>query len=64
MNLYLIGSESLGVRGLSCFIELNKRSVLIDPGVALGFTRFGLHPHPLQAAFSEISKSSTDFILA
>ena len=56
MNLYLIGSESLGVRGLSCFIKLSKRSVLIDPGVALGFTRFGLHPHPLQAAFSEISK--------
>ena len=56
MVLYLIGCESLGVRGLSCFIKLGSRSVLIDPGVALGYTRYGLHPHPLQAAFSEISK--------
>jgi len=56
MMLYLIGCESLGVRGLSCFIKLGSRSVLIDPGVALGYTRYGLHPHPLQAAFSEITK--------
>jgi len=54
--LYLIGCESLGVRGLSCFIKLGSRSILIDPGVALGYTRYGLHPHPLQAAFSEITK--------
>ena len=56
MILYLIGCESLGVRGLSCFIKLGSQSVLIDPGVALGYTRYGLHPHPLQAAFSEITK--------
>ncbi|MCE4615191.1 MAG: hypothetical protein F7B60_06660 [Desulfurococcales archaeon] len=45
----MIGSESLGVRGLSCFIEHRGVKVLIDPGVALGFTRWGLHPHPIQA---------------
>jgi len=54
--LYLIGCESLGVRGLSCFIKLGSWSVLIDPSIALGYTRYGLHPHSLQAAFSEITK--------
>ena len=56
MKLKIIGSESMGVRGLSCFIEVGNHSVLIDPGVALGFTRSALHPHPIQAAFSELSK--------
>jgi len=56
MKLKIIGSESMGVRGLSCFIEVGNHSVLIDPGVALGFTRSSLHPHPIQAAFSELSK--------
>ena len=56
MRLRIIGSESMGVRGLSCFIEVGNHSVLIDPGVALGFTRCALHPHPIQAAFSELSK--------
>jgi len=56
VKLYIAGSESLGVRGLSCFIDLGNRLFLIDPGVALGYTRYGLHPHPLQAAFSEITK--------
>jgi predicted metallo-beta-lactamase superfamily hydrolase len=45
----MIGSESLGVRGLSCFLEHRGIKVLIDPGVALGFTRWGFHPHPIQA---------------
>jgi len=56
MRLRIIGSESMGVRSLSCFIEVCGHAVLIDPGVALGFTRCALHPHPLQAAFSELSK--------
>ncbi len=53
----MIGCESLGVRGLSCFIVVGNRSVLIDPGVSLGYVRYGLHPHPLQAAFSELTKA-------
>ena len=52
-----LGSESLGVRGLSCFVEVDGFKVLIDPGVALGFSRWGLHPHPLQAVAGDIVRS-------
>ncbi len=45
--LKILGVESLGVRGFSCFIS--SESILLDPGIALGYTRYGLHPHPLQA---------------
>ena len=49
----IIGTESLGVRGLSCFVNAGKRRILIDPGVALGYIRHGLLPHPLQVAEGE-----------
>lgn len=45
----IVGTESLGVRGLSCYIEEKDVRILIDSGIALGFTRWGLHPHPVQA---------------
>ncbi|MCE4606383.1 MAG: hypothetical protein F7B59_03515 [Desulfurococcales archaeon] len=61
VNLQIIVSESLGVRGLSCFIEHRGEKVLIDPGVALGYTRWGLHPHPIQAvAGDEVRKKIRD----
>ncbi|MBW1941144.1 MAG: hypothetical protein JRI28_07255 [Deltaproteobacteria bacterium] len=53
MKIEIIGSESLGVRSLCCFIETANRKILIDPGVALGFLRHGLHPHPFQVAIGE-----------
>ncbi len=56
MEIRFLGAESLGVRSLSLFIDLGARKIVIDPGVALGFYRRGLHPHPLQAVFSEIAK--------
>ncbi len=46
----LIGTESLGVRGLSCVVEVENRKVFIDPGLALGYRRSGLLPHPAQVA--------------
>jgi len=46
----IIGTESLGVRGLSCFIKTRNHKILIDPGVALGYLRHGLLPHPIQIA--------------
>jgi len=49
VRIKVLGTESLGVRGLSCFIEYRGVKVVIDPGVALGFSRYGLHPHPIQA---------------
>jgi predicted metallo-beta-lactamase superfamily hydrolase len=53
MDIEILGTESLGVRGLSCFICVNNRSILIDPGLAQGFTRYGFHPHPIQAILGE-----------
>ncbi len=57
-RLKVLGAETLGVRGLACLISVGGREVLVDPGVALGFSRRGLHPHPIQAAFSEAVKGA------
>ncbi len=54
VKLEIIGTESLGVRGLSCIIEYRGTTVLIDPGVALGYTRWGFHPHPVQAVAGDM----------
>lgn len=72
MNINILGAESLGVRGLSCSIELNNRKVIIDPGVALGWSRHGLLPHPFQVAIGagireriiEELKNATDIIIS
>jgi len=43
----------LGVRGLCCVVETKDRKIVIDPGVALGYRRHGLLPHPVQVAVAE-----------
>ena len=53
MNVAILGTESLGVRGLACQIQVEDRKVVIDPGVALGYRRYGLLPHPRQVAVGE-----------
>lgn len=53
MRIEILGTESLGVRGLSCVVEVKDRKIVIDPGVALGYNRHGLLPHPLQVAVGE-----------
>jgi len=50
MNIEIIGAESMGVRSLCCLVSLPNRRIVIDPGVALGYMRYGLRPHPLQVA--------------
>lgn len=50
MNIEVIGAESMGVRSLCCLVTLPDRRIVIDPGVALGYMRHGLLPHPLQIA--------------
>ncbi|MBN1656225.1 MAG: hypothetical protein JXA30_20820 [Deltaproteobacteria bacterium] len=50
MIIRKLGTESLGVRGLCCSVELKDRKVVIDPGVALGWSRYGYLPHPFQIA--------------
>jgi len=53
MQIEILGTESLGVRGLCTVVRTKNRNVIIDPGVALGFRRHGLLPHPVQVAASE-----------
>jgi len=53
MQIRILGAESLGVRGLCCVVEFGGRKVVIDPGLALGYTRHGLLPHPAQVAVGE-----------
>jgi len=49
----ILGTESLGVRGLCCVVEIQDRKIVIDPGLALGYQRDGLLPHPAQVAVGE-----------
>lgn len=50
MILKIIGTESLGVRGMCCLVQTGEQRIIIDPGVALGYMRHGLLPHPAQVA--------------
>lgn len=54
MEIEIIGAESLGVRGLCCYVKAGDRKILIDPGISLGYVRNGLSPHPAQIAVDEI----------
>jgi predicted metallo-beta-lactamase superfamily hydrolase len=53
MQIEILGAESLGVRGLCCFVKTKQRNILIDPGIALGYMRDRLLPHPVQIAMDE-----------
>jgi hypothetical protein len=53
MHIEIFGAESLGVRGLSCVVKVEDRKIVIDPGLALGYQRHGLLPHPAQVAIGE-----------
>ncbi len=50
MRIDILSAESLGARGLCCVVEAGGRRIVIDPGVALGYVRHGLLPHPRQVA--------------
>ncbi len=54
LKINIMGTESLGVRGLSCIVEFNNRKIFIDPGIALGYNRNGLLPHPVQIGVGSI----------
>jgi len=56
MKIDIMGTESLGVRGLSVVVKLNNRKIFIDPGIALGYLRKGLSPHPVQVGVGRIIK--------
>ncbi|MCK4646519.1 MAG: MBL fold metallo-hydrolase [Candidatus Aminicenantes bacterium] len=72
MRVTILGTESLGVRGLSCLVEAKERKIVIDPGLALGYQRHGLLPHPFQVAVGErvrrkiveVLKDCTDIVIS
>ncbi|RLB04214.1 MAG: hypothetical protein DRG59_10620 [Deltaproteobacteria bacterium] len=47
MKILPLAFDSFGVRSMATFIETDKK-ILIDPGVALGPSRYNLPPHPLE----------------
>ncbi|MEA3351461.1 MAG: hypothetical protein U9Q82_12625 [Chloroflexota bacterium] len=53
MDIKILAAESLGVRGLACVVDIKNLKIFIDPGVALGYRRHGLLPHPVQVAVGE-----------
>jgi len=72
MQIEIIGAESLGVRSLCCMVEVEGRRIVIDPGLALGYERSGLLPHPAQVAVGERTrrrivaalKGATDVVMS
>ncbi len=72
MIIKILGAESLGCRGLSCLVELKNRKICIDPGVALGWSRYGFPPHPFQVAVGaaireniiDALKEATDVVIS
>jgi predicted metallo-beta-lactamase superfamily hydrolase len=53
VHIDILSAESLGVRGLCCVVKSKGRRIVIDPGLALGYQREGLLPHPAQVAVGE-----------
>jgi predicted metallo-beta-lactamase superfamily hydrolase len=53
MDIEILTAESLGVRGLCCYVKTRQRNILIDPGFALGYMRHKLLPHPKQVVMAE-----------
>jgi uncharacterized protein len=53
MEIEILTAESLGVRGLGCYVTAGESRILIDPGFALGYMRHKRLPHPMQVALAE-----------
>jgi predicted metallo-beta-lactamase superfamily hydrolase len=53
MDIEILSAESIGVRGLCCYVKTRQRNILIDPGFALGYIRHKLLPHPRQVVMAE-----------
>ncbi len=48
LNVKLLAFDSFGVRSMATFVETDDLAVLIDPGVSLAPSRYGLTPHPIE----------------
>lgn len=61
MKVIPIAADSLGVRSMATYIETKKLKIFVDPGAALGPSRYGLPPakeewQALDLAYQEINK--------
>jgi len=45
---------------LCCVVKTKGRKIVIEPGVALGYRRHGLLPHPVQVAVAERVKDAIE----
>jgi hypothetical protein len=48
MKITPLAFDSFGTRSMSTFVETNDVKILIDPGVALGPSRYNLPPHKIE----------------
>ena len=48
MRILPLAFDSLGTRSMATLVETPDLRILIDPGVALGPSRYGLPPHPIE----------------
>lgn len=46
MRIIPLSSDSMGARSMATLVETRDLRIMIDPGVALGPSRYGLPPHP------------------
>ncbi|MEM0358622.1 MAG: hypothetical protein QXG22_01225 [Candidatus Hadarchaeales archaeon] len=57
MRVLPLAFDSMGVRSMCTFLEVGKLKLLIDPGVALGPTRYGLGPTKEEWKALELSRA-------
>ncbi len=48
MKIKILASDSMGVRSMATWVETKDLKIAIDPSAALGPSRYGLDPHPLE----------------
>ncbi|MCS7103469.1 MAG: hypothetical protein NZ992_06280, partial [Candidatus Korarchaeum sp.] len=48
MKVLPLSSDSMGARSMATLVETKDLRIVIDPGVALGPSRHGLPPHPME----------------
>jgi hypothetical protein len=56
MEVFPVAYDSFGVRSMSTFVKIGDLCLQIDPGVALGPTRYGLKPTKAEYEALEISR--------
>ncbi len=50
MKIKILAADSMGVRSMATWVETKDLKIAIDPSAALGPSRYGLDPHPLELA--------------